>query len=191
MGLTPETIERVEALGIRLTDRRLHLRIPNARRQMECVMETLLGERAKWLPEYDMIADWLTDNHRKGLLLTGMPGLGKTLMCERVLPTIIGLNTGLWVQPFSAVRLAQEYARISRLRLIALDDVGTEPVLSHDYGTPHSCFNELLDLAEHRDMMLLLTTNLSPKELADRYGARADRLHSLVRPIILKGQSMR
>ena len=191
MELTPETIMRIEEMGIHIRDRRLQICIPDARRHMWTVMQTILGQRAQWHTEYDQIAQWLTDNKGRGLLLMGTPGLGKSLMCERVLPTVVGLQMGMWFHTYSAVQLNTSYEQISRHRLLSIDDIGTEAAETKDYGTAHSYFNELLDLSEHRDKTLLLSTNLTWQQLLSRYGQRIDRLRALVHPIVLKGESHR
>lgn len=144
-----------------------------------------------WHPEYDQIADWLRDNGGRGLLLMGTPGLGKSMMCEKVLPTVIGMNMGRWFRMMSATELHTRFREAATCQLLSIDDIGTEPPEVMEYGTRRACLNELLDLAEHRDKTLLLSTNLTWQQLLSRYGQRIDRLRALVRPVVLKGESHR
>ena len=39
-----------------------------------------IGPTAQWLPEYDQVAEWLADNHGKGLMCIGDCGRGKTVI---------------------------------------------------------------------------------------------------------------
>ena len=48
---------------------RVHISIPNARERLEAGLHHFLGDKAQWLPAYDKVAEWLTDNKGRGLLL--------------------------------------------------------------------------------------------------------------------------
>lgn len=53
-------------------------------------------------------------------------------------------------------------------------------------------FRMLVDYAEKNGIMLIITTNLTWKELTEKYGERTtDRLKALVTPIGFKGKSLR
>ena len=56
---------------------RLHIRIQNAREQMIAGLHYYLGNRAKWLPCYDEIADWLTDNKDADCSVSGIRDWGR------------------------------------------------------------------------------------------------------------------
>ena len=65
------------------------INIPNAREVLEQGIRYYMGDAAKWLPAYDEVAEWMTDNNGKGLLCRGGCGLGKTLICAQLLPLIL------------------------------------------------------------------------------------------------------
>ena len=153
------------------------------------------NDKAEWLPEYDDVADWLRDNKGKGLLLMGACGRGKTLLCAHVIPTIINIRCGKNVRCFKPTELNRflENKPIALSRVPAcIDDVGTESIKSNNYGESRCVFSEIVDDAERTGRLLLITTNLLPDEIRERYGERTlDRLKAITRLVICSGESMR
>ena len=45
-------------------------------------LQARFGDNAVWLPEYQQIVDWLSDNKGDGLLVIGDSGLGKSVICH-------------------------------------------------------------------------------------------------------------
>lgn len=75
--------------------------------------------------------------------------------------------------------------------LIYIDDVGTENV-SIKYGERRLAFPEVVDEAEKRGKLLIITTNLSLGELAQKYGERTmDRLVAITKRVKFVGESLR
>ena len=69
--------------------------------------------------------------------------------------------------------------------------MGTEPN-AKKYGVTHNYVAELIDLAERRDKLIVLSTNLNKDEILDRYDLRTfDRLKSITERIVFKGESYR
>lgn len=177
---------------------RTHVHIPDARLQLEEGLRYNLGEGGyTWLPAYDKIADWLTDNKGRGLLCIGTCGLGKTLICQRILPAIFGFQV-------ASVTAREMNARIDSLlqeRCVIIDDLGTEDVETRNFGNRRRPFFELCDAAERRGALLIITTNLSttpvadkryPTSIQERYGVEVlDRLRSTMHAVLLEGKSMR
>ena len=50
--------------------------IPNAKEALIAGLEEVMRHKVEWLAEYAQILNWLTNNHGKGLLLIGSPGVG-------------------------------------------------------------------------------------------------------------------
>ena len=76
-------------------------------------------------------------------------------------------------------------------RLLLIDDLGTENV-SVKYGEKRMVFPELADATEKQGKLLIVTTNLSLKELGDKYGQRTiDRLRATTKAVLFQGESLR
>lgn len=134
-----------------------------------------IGSSAQWLPEYDAVADWLSDNQGKGLMCIGDCGRGKTVITRDILPLVFknyiqihDAQTGYWFHPvysyFQAKELKSRWDEIVRGKIICIDDVGTEPI-AKVYGETHNYFSELVDLCNDRDKLLICSTNLTHAQL--------------------------
>ena len=65
-------------------------------------------------------------------------------------------------------------------------------VLQTTMGKNATCFPKLLISVKKEKRLLILTTNLTPKEINERYGLRTlDRLKAIVRAIKFHGDSLR
>ena len=197
-----DIIARRKRQGDSLKDDRIYLRIPNARVVLMEALVDELGEKAQWLPEYEEVADWLSDNQGKGLMCIGNCGRGKTVITQRLLPGIIHKYYGLVLNCYTALALNDydvdergktilQYKAIARNKLVCIDDVGTEPE-ARIFGESHLFFSELVDEAERKQKLLICSTNLDRKELLSNYDARTvDRLTALTRRVRFKGESLR
>ena len=134
-----------------------------------------IGPTAQWLPEYDAVADWLSDNQGKGLMCIGDCGRGKTVITRDILPLVMqnyiwvtDAKAGGWYHPvynyFLAKELKSRWAEIERAKVICIDDVGTEAI-AKVYGETHNYFAELVDLCNDRDKLLICSTNLTQEQL--------------------------
>jgi len=141
-----------------------------------------------------------TDQRQHGILVTGVPGCGKTAFVNA-----IGHRSR---DPWSTLRLANrnELDRIDRNAEafdgeayeamfsgnVFLDDLGAE-CLTNDYGVKRDLVGDFIAEYHYRGTCrLYITTNLSAEELANRYGGRvADRLKELCVPLVFKGKSKR
>lgn len=134
-----------------------------------------IGPTAQWLPEYDQVAEWLADNHGKGLMCIGDCGRGKTVITRDILPLIMknyikvhDAPSDYWYHPvynyFLAKELKSRWEEIEHCKIICVDDVGTEPI-AKVYGETHNYFSELVDLCNDRDKLLICSTNLTQAQL--------------------------
>lgn len=180
------------------TTRRLQLSFPDAPAKLRQWMHHFLGDNCKWLPAYDEVAAWLSDNKGRGLLCIGAPGLGKTRLCCDVLPCIFGKA----VRTISAHDLRANLDSLLKERCIIIDDLGQEPEKS--YGAIDNSFLKLCDAAERQGILLIISTRLSttpvpdeyratyPLSIQERYGpAVLDRLRGMMKSVIFEGSSMR
>ena len=183
-------------------DERIRVQIPNARQVLMYGIVHFCGEQAQWLPEYEEVAEWLSDNQGKGILCLGQPGRGKTLITQRILPVIFERCLHKMINCYIALDLNgydvderkkthYRYDEIRKWKIIAIDDIGTEPQACI-FGETHDYFSELVDCAEQKQKMLILSTNLNRQKFIDRYGMRTfDRLTAITRRVVFKGKSLR
>ena len=185
--------EHFGEIGVALKPECVEIKIPDAEENLFNGIKYFTAERAQWLPEYKHVAEWLSDNNGRGLLLVGNCGLGKSLLCRMVIPMIINYYYRKIVHIFDATDLNKKSMtdKILSSHLTCIDDLGTENELN-DFGNRRIVFCELADRAEKDGKMLLITTNLSEEELRQKYGERTiDRLHAITRKIVFRGDSLR
>jgi len=139
-----------------------------------------------------------------GIMLCGTYGNGKTT-CLYALRTAIGYladrhvieaDSGLTVLSAKDIAMgSKDYDRFRALRsrpMLAIDDMGREPVEVMDYG---NALSPLVDLFEYRyseQLFTLITTNLTAEEIRTRYKARlADRFNEMLSVIVFADGSFR
>jgi DNA replication protein DnaC len=178
----------------------------NAKELLWRGLTTYEGSNARWLTEYDEVADWLTDNKNKGLMLAGNCGLGKTLIGMNIIPVILenyceedddDFFSDKSIAVFSANEINETYRNEDKRknlfynRPIMIDDIGTEPEINI-FGEKHMVFSEIVDHCEKHGRLMILTTNLTSEQIQAQYDMRIrDRLRYLVRKIGFEGKSMR
>ena len=183
----------------------VHIQIPNARQRLEEGIKYFLKDKTRqWIPGnhgYDRIVEWLTDNKNRGLLCLGRPGLGKSLICQRVLPVLLAPYGD--VVCVSATELHDKLEELKKARIVVVDDLGKEP--RKHYGDIDNSFLELCDNSERTGNLIIITTNLVtdrfsdgrlaegyPDDLHSRYGdAVFSRLQSITRVAIIEGDDLR
>lgn len=176
----------------------LPIHLENAKDVLKRGLHYFLGEEAKWQPEYDEVADWLEDNKCRGLLCVGDCGRGKTLLCQKIMPTIFKFYLDKELLVYDANDINDAYKDESKKidlidsrKFLMIDDFGleNEAVI---YGEHKIVFNDIVDKAEKLGRLLILTTNLMPDEIESKYGRRTiDRLKAITKPVIFKGESLR
>lgn len=172
-------------------DDRVYIKTPDAKRILARGIRHFVGDNAVWLDEYDQVAEWLEDNKGLGLFCAGNCGRGKSVICQKVLPVIFKYWHRKVVNTVTAVDLNKRFDEISQYKLISIDDIGTEAG-AVVYGESHDYIQELIDLAERKQKLLIITTNLNIKEVGRKYGDRTvDRLRALTKCVIFEGESLR
>lgn len=207
MDYTSEFQQQAEYMrdyGFNPYSQRLNIAVPNARERLMAGLHYFLGDKAKWLDCYDELADWLTDNKGRGLLCIGTCGLGKTLLCQNILPVLIHQYTKVVPEACTANEMNSKVDRLQDERCVIVDDLGVEAPETNTYGNRRFPFNELCDAAERHGSMLIITTNLRTTHkidpqthqaipsIEDRYGIRTlDRLRAITKVVVFSGESMR
>ncbi len=167
--------------------------IPNAKETLMEGLEEVMHHKVEWLAEYDQVANWLTDNQGKGLLLIGPPGVGKSEICMRIIPLIFRIVLHKIFSRYQSTELCNEqnYRAVIRQRFVIVDDFGIEGTY-YDYGNPHIVFSEIVDQIEKRGALLIANTNLTLKEKESKYGLRTyDRLRANMRIVVICSKSLR
>ena len=145
-------------------------------------------DKYEHLPAYDEIIDWMVDTRGWGLMLMGECGLGKSTILNYVIPAIFRTKTNKVLRSVPAKELAAVEKNVAPF--IIIDDLGTESI-KNDYGTKIDAVADAISYAEDSSKTLLITTNLSPNSLKERYDERTlDRLRKC-KVVIIKGKSFR
>jgi DNA replication protein DnaC len=157
-----------------------------------------------FLPEYKKLREYLKNTQGKGLLLSGGPGVGKSIILKKIIPTVYALRN-LEVFPVSCYDLHKiinpkesnetVFDRVSQRRHILLDEIGVE-INVNIYGEKFNPVEWLINASEDDNKALFATTNLNDEMIYAMYGKRAfDRLIKKVTKIEfvnrLKSSSLR
>lgn len=173
-----------------------HITIANAKERLQKGLQHFLGDKAQWLPDYDEIADWLSDNKGRGLLLVGTSGLGKSIICQKILPVLLGSDVAV----VSAREMGQQIDTLLQQRCVIIDNLGREPITEMVNYRKRQPFFELCDESVRRGILLIVNTTFStsrvrnplyPNSIKERYGDEVyNRLRAITHVVELRGQSM-
>lgn len=153
-----------------------------------------------------LVAETLTgDGHKFGLLLAGTCGNGKTTTMRAVQSVVQLLNNtyyrcgdGIGNRLLEAKEITQLSDKIGQLTayktvpVLFLDDLGREPTEVLKYGNVTSPITELLEYRYNQRLTTIVTTNLEPSEIREKYGDRiADRFNEMFSLVSYTGASYR
>ena len=145
-------------------------------------------------------ADSYPDLPTRDILLTGMSGLGKTFlmrsMAERLIERgvsvlLISAYTFLQIARKSYFEADEGVKELMEVPVLMLDDLGSEPLMQNI--TVEQLF-QLINERQNRGLSTVISTNLTLKELRERYTERvASRLNDPknCEIIVLKGNDLR
>ncbi len=159
----------------------------------------------------EQVARLLTSNNPKfGLLFCGVCGNGKTTMLHALQQATNYLyNHGYFKTAFGderigiaivdardlAQNISKDFELFQKVRsriMLGLEDVGREPTEVLDYG---NVLNPVVDLFEYRyeqQLFTVITTNLTPRELSEKYKQRiADRFREMLEVVVFENSSYR
>ncbi len=183
-----------------------NIHVADAEKRLRDGLHYFLKGSEQWLPAYGQIAAWLQDNKGRGLLCVGHPGLGKSLICEKILPVILG-NGGHPIPCVSGPDICHRLDELLKERIVVIDDLGKEPAEATVNYLRRRPFFELCSNAERTGQLLIITTNLAtarpaswpadrpwpwPDSIEHRYGQEVlDRLKVITSVVRIEGESMR
>lgn len=148
------------------------------------------------------VAEWLHELKKDGLLVCGLCGNGKTTLL-RAIRTIYktisvsdGYNGRVYVNIVSARDIArlniEELKRLANENILAIDDLGTEPVEVMNFGNLIEPIKQLVEERYDKRMPTIISTNLEPKRIRELYGDRiADRFNEMMEKIVFTKPSYR
>lgn len=157
------------------------------------------GEYGRLLTE---IGNWMYFMQKPGLLLVGTVGSGKTTFMNAVanLYGVAGFEkfgSPVFFKRIDAIDLNRavtedDIRKIKETPMLAIDDLGTENVITKIYGNELSPITEVIYHRYNRKMLTLITTNLTMKQITERYGIRiADRFRETMQIVYFRGESYR
>jgi DNA replication protein DnaC len=86
----------------------------------------------------------------------------------------------------------QAWEKLSQVDMLAIDDLGIEPVEVMDFGNVLCPVVDLLTKRYDMQLFTIITTNLTPSEIREKYGDRiADRMNEMMVKIIFNNDTYR
>lgn len=152
------------------------------------------------------ISFWLTeDSHYFGYMMCGLCGNGKTTVVKALRTLLNQLdfrddyNSHWELSLYDAKTICRmaisdenQFNNLCYAKMLAIDDLGCEPVEIQSYGNIYTPITDLLTLRYDRQLFTIITTNMTPREIRSRYGDRiADRLNEMMRCIVFKNDTFR
>lgn len=186
------TLEKeLVSIGTYLKREAVQIRISDATEILKRGLKHFLGDDARWLMSYNEIADWLSDNKGRGLLCMGGVGLGKSLICARILPLVLYHYANRIIRVYDATDINENIDEIKGQKLFIIDDAGVEGI-GVKYGNRRNALAEIVDWCERSGALMVITTNLTTDQLVEKYGERTmDRLRATTRKVVFTGKSFR
>ena len=168
--------------------RKIYLEIERSREILEDAYRKVLGPSFVWLPEYEEIAKWMSNNGGKGLFMYGSHGRGKTTFLRDIFPVFmdsVGRVATYYIM--TTIDLKEALSR----KIICLDDVGVESK-QVNYGNERHPFPEIMDMAEQNGNLVIASSNMNKEDLLTTYGKRTmERIISCCYRVNFNGNSMR
>lgn len=149
------------------------------------------------------IAKWATSSSKVGLLMCGGVGSGKTTMLWalcRMLSLASGMNNReysfCWTDANNLAMLysteSTDYATYRNCRWLGIDDLGQEPLEVVSYGNVRYPLRDILLHRYDYNLITIITTNLTPKAISEKYGERiGDRLREMMQIELFTEKSYR
>lgn len=187
MRTIAETISELKEHGY-YKDNRMFFKCPEAENFFTEVMKLF---QMTMLPEYKQVIEYLKDNNGSGLIMFGANGRGKTLIAQKILPIYYFHFFNKILPLYDGISMNDDVDEILTKKMICIDDIGQEDV-KNNYGEKSIPFMEIMDMAEKKGNLVILTTNLNPQWIEKKYGIRArERIRACCTAISFNGESLR
>jgi len=153
--------------------------------------------------QYDELGYAVQDGaQHAGIMLWGPPGVGKTGSLSPLFTELVRRGaSGLWLQynqfmadmrRFEDGQVDARMEACQTVRYLFLDDLGDPAAQKAATDYARDVMFRVIDYRTSRNMPLFITTNLSPKDLAEQFHARtARRLLSACAIVHMTGRTLR
>lgn len=189
-----KVIEDMKRAGMPSPIDKVFISIPDAKSVLQKYLSHFLqmqGRKLQWLPEYDHICEWLSDNKGLGLFMYGNCGRGKSFLGRYILPAILLKYNNKIVKTFDVQEMNKDPELLLSKHIIGIDDIGTEEV-SNTFGNKRMVFGEIMDSVEKESKLIIISSNLQQKDLKEKYGDRIlDRIKETTKRVLFEGESLR
>jgi DNA replication protein DnaC len=182
-----ETLNELKEIGY-YKDNRMSFCCPDAE---SFFIEAMALFQMEMLPEYKHVIKWMEDNEGLGLILYGANGRGKTLIAQKILPLYFFHFFKKILPLYDGISMNENVEEILKKKMVCIDDIGQEDV-KNNFGEKSIPFMEIMDMAEKKGNLVILTTNLTPQWIEKKYGIRArERIRACCFPVSFVGESLR
>ena len=133
------------------------------------------------IAKVEKVVKWMYESKKRGLLLCGTLGNGKTTML-RALKNLLGSKvTYLEAQGiYDHFKQYQSFPDISPDNVLLIDDLGVEPATYNDFGEIRYPLTELLMKRYKGNLTTIIATNKTFDQIGETYGDRLqDRMREM------------
>ena len=178
--------------------------LPESREMTEGMLLGMYGAQVKYrdmdfilddatVSKVEKVVRWMYDSRKRGLLLCGTLGNGKTTML-RSLKKLFGFNAVYYEAQsiYNHFKQSQTFPDISQNAVLLIDDLGVEPPTYNDFGEIRYPLAEFLMIRYKHNLPTVIATNCTFEQLGERYGDRLqDRMKEMYAMISYKEPSYR
>lgn len=129
----------------------------------------------------EKVVTWISSSQKRGLLLCGTLGNGKTTMLK-TFKMLLGSGAVYYEAQalYDYYKTNQSYPRISMNEVLLIDDLGVEPSVYNEFGEKRYPLAEILLARYRQNATTIIATNCSFQQIGERYGDRVyDRIKEM------------
>lgn len=172
--------------------RRLPIDLPESRDAVEASLLGFYGAEVAYrdrpfemddatVSKVERVVKWLYDSRKRGLLLCGTLGNGKTTML-RSLRRLFGVNACYFEAQsvYNYYKSNQSLPYVPAKAVLLIDDLGVEPPSYNDFGEIRFPLGEFLMRRYNLNQPTVIATNCTVEQLGEIYGDRLrDRMREM------------
>ena len=135
------------------------------------------------LSKVEKVVKWIFSSKKRGLLLCGTLGNGKTTML-RTFKTLLGSKAVYYEAQalYDFYKTNQTLPRIAMDEVLLIDDLGAEPSTYNEFGEKRYPLAELLLARYKQNATTVIATNCSLSQIGELYG---DRVHDRIKEMFV------